>query len=309
MVDQEKKVFVVIVTFNGLRWVDKCFLSLKNSSVSTTTIVIDNGSSDDTLKHIAVHYPEVLIITSEKNVGFGKANNIGIKKAYEDGADYVFLLNQDAWVEKDTIETLIKAQQNEPEYGVVSPMHINGSGNALDYGFSLYIAPQNAANLYSDMYFNKVRDAIYEVPFVNAAAWLISRQCVEKIGGFSPAFYHYGEDVNYLHRVKFHHLKAGVYPKAQIFHDREKREITEHFSDKEKVYIRDKTIFYSNPLNNKDIYLEIRTLKKMAMRMAIKLNFNSYQYYNNQFKVLSKIAQIINESKKLSTKEGLTFLQ
>src|SRR5438067_8420955 len=115
-------VYVVIVTYNGSKWVTPCFSSLRKSTVPLKTIVIDNGSTDDTLARIQSGFPEVEIIGTGKNLGFGKANNIGMELAWQRGADYVFLLNQDAWIDPDAVEKLVEAHRKYPDYGVISPM-------------------------------------------------------------------------------------------------------------------------------------------------------------------------------------------
>ena len=101
------EVYVVIVTCNGEKWVENCFDSLKNSSYPVETIVVDNSSTDNTVPRIKKAYSDVILIESDINLGFGRANNIGIKYALENQADYVFLLNQDAWIEKETIEKML----------------------------------------------------------------------------------------------------------------------------------------------------------------------------------------------------------
>ena len=64
-------------------------------------------------------------------MGFGEANNIGIKSSIKQGADYVFLLNQDAWIEKDTIKILLSVITKNENIGIASPIHLNGSGNCI----------------------------------------------------------------------------------------------------------------------------------------------------------------------------------
>jgi len=73
-------IYVIIVTYNAMRWAERCFTSLRQSSVPVTCIVIDNGSTDGTQEYIKAHFPEVDFIQSPDNAGFGKANNIGIEK-------------------------------------------------------------------------------------------------------------------------------------------------------------------------------------------------------------------------------------
>ena len=222
------RVAVVIVTYNGAKWVDRCFSSLRQSTIPLDTIVIDNGSTDDTLSRIETGYPEVRIVRTGQNLGFGKANNLGMEMAYQENAEFFFLLNQDAWIKPDALEKLVAGHKQYPAYGVLSPIHLNGAGDELEYGFSNFVAPNKCLGLYSDIYFRKIKD-VYDAPFVNAAAWMLTRACLEKVGGFSPSFFHYGEDDNYTDRLKYHGVKLGVFPAAVICHDRERARSPQFF--------------------------------------------------------------------------------
>lgn len=99
--------YVIVVTYNGKKWYDRCLNSLFNSSIFINVIVVDNKSNDGSVAYIKHKWPQVTIIENSENVGFAAANNIGFKFAFENGADYFFLLNQDAWVEYNTIEKLL----------------------------------------------------------------------------------------------------------------------------------------------------------------------------------------------------------
>src|SRR5579871_5439126 len=96
------KVLVIIVTYNGMKWMSKCMHTLYNTNMPIDVVVIDNGSTDGTQKFIIENYPQAQFIQSQQNLGFGKANNIGILKAIEENYDYAFLLNQDGYLEPDT---------------------------------------------------------------------------------------------------------------------------------------------------------------------------------------------------------------
>lgn len=110
------KVFVIIVAFNGKRWYDRCFGSLRLSTIPVQTIVVDNASNDGSVEYIKERFSEIHLIASQENLGFGRANNMAMRYALDHGCDYVFLLNQDAWVETDTFERLIDIHQRHPEY-------------------------------------------------------------------------------------------------------------------------------------------------------------------------------------------------
>lgn len=209
MNDLQKNVFVILVCYNGEQWLQKNLQALKNSICPVKIIVVDNNSTDGSVAVIK-SFPEVELILSDKNLGFGWANNIGIKKALPQSADYVFLLNQDAWVFPKTIGNLVKAAAANEDFGILSPVHFSGGGVALDKNFETYWSKKN-----------KVLDTkIDEVPFVNAAAWLVPKKVIEKVGFFEPLFSHYGEDRNYADRVLFHGFKIGVVKNAKICHDR-----------------------------------------------------------------------------------------
>lgn len=208
-----KKVLSIIVSYNFEPWLDKCLQSLLDSEYPTDIIVLDNASKDKTVERIRQDYPQVRLIENKQNLGFGKANNIGMQIALEEGYDFAFLINQDAWIDSKCLTYL--TQQNAADYGIISPKHMDGTENALDTGFAHY-----TKHATSDEH------GLFKAPFINAAFWLIPRSVLAKIGGFSPIFYHYGEDKDYANRIQFHQLKTVFHPKALAFHDRQNRKST-----------------------------------------------------------------------------------
>ena len=210
------KILVIIVTFNAQKWVTKCFRSLTESSVPVDVLVVDNGSTDETLPMIRANYPAVRIIETGENLGFGAANNIGFRIVLDEGYDFAYLLNQDAWLERDTLSRLVAAYA--PEWGVLSPMQLGAYGRR-DHRFNHKCGPYIDAALRRH-YSNTL---VVDVPFVMAAHWLVSRQAIETVGGFSPAFKMYGEDDNWLHRLHYHGLHSGVVPESRAVHDRSSR--------------------------------------------------------------------------------------
>ncbi|QOG03807.1 glycosyltransferase family 2 protein [Flavobacterium sp. MDT1-60] len=303
------KIVVVIVTYNPGKWIEKCLNSLLLSTIEVEILIVDNNSTDGFQEIINSSYPQVEFIQCIKNFGFGAANNIGIKKAYDNSADFVFLLNQDAWVKSDTIEKLIFAQQNEPEFGIVSPIHLNGKGEDLDYNFSNYIIPSKCKGLYSDIYLNKVKSSIYLVNFVNAAGWLLSRKCIETVGGFNPSFFHYGEDDNYIERAHFHQFKVGVLATVVLFHDREERNSSFHFEDLQLIYKRRVILKASNPFNQFSFQSENKKLYKFAIKAIFSFRFKLVFKIISQIKTLNSLDKnaILNRRNE-SKKNNLTFL-
>ena len=209
-------VLAIVVTYNAMKWVRKCLGSLFGSRMRPDVLVVDNGSTDGTREYVREHFPEAELILSDGNPGFGAANNIGLRIALERRYDFVYLLNQDAWVEKDTIGALVAASR--PEYGVLSPLQTDASGR-LDAQF----ARKCSRRLKSASCVAPDPRMVVDVPFVMAAHWLLSRKALVEVGGFSPAFRQYGEDDNYIDRLHWRGLQCGVVPAARAVHDRASR--------------------------------------------------------------------------------------
>ncbi len=206
----KKKIAVVIVTFNGEIWIKKNLNSLLNSNYPVDIIIVDNASMDETI-NILKEFSAIELIQNKNNLGFGKANNIGIDLAIKKGAEAIFLLNQDTWIYENTISNLVEVLFENPNLGIVSPLHYTANETTLDENFNTY--------------FNRSRveeesESIRIVPFINAAAWLVSKECFLKTGYFDPIFNHYGEDRNFCERVKYQGYKIGVAKNSAICHDR-----------------------------------------------------------------------------------------
>lgn len=212
------KIFTIIVTYNAMhkRWIDRCMKSLRESTINTTAVIVDNGSTDGTREYVPKHYPEAVWMPQEKNLGFGQANNVGIRYALKENANYVLLLNQDAALHPEALERMLKISDGK---SLLSPLHLNGDGTRIDEMFRYTL--RNARNtMNDDLLINRNLNDSYETGEICAACWLMPRKLIEKIGGFNPIFFHYNEDNNYYHRLVYHNVKTIMVPKAWMFHDR-----------------------------------------------------------------------------------------
>ena len=216
----ENKVFTIIVTYNAMKWIKRCLDALSDSTVSTSIVVVDNASTDETIQYIRKNYPFVHIIENNANKGFGFANNQGIEYAYKQNATHFFLCNQDLYVTPDSIEELIKIQ-NVYNLPVVSPIHLSPQETPqMDNAFFSYTVLSTRNNrMVTDLLLKRIKP-YYNIGFVNAAAWIISKKTIEHIGGFNPTFFHYGEDQDYANRLKFHNQSIAVIPTSFVTHDR-----------------------------------------------------------------------------------------
>ncbi|HCC50780.1 MAG TPA: hypothetical protein DEQ30_00955 [Porphyromonadaceae bacterium] len=294
-------VYAVIVLYNGMQWYDKCFKSLEESIHPVHIVAIDNASGDETITYILSKYPDVLIIESKTNIGFAGACNMGIDYALKQDADYVFLLNQDAWIQKDTITVLLNTFFKNPDAGIVSSIHLNGDGTAIDDTFNNY-CPKSFIN---DAYFGKMKDE-YKVSFVNAAAWLLNCECLKVTGYFNTTlFTHYGEDNNFCQRILYHGYAIYINTKTHIYHDRANRphQYKQSMFTKENEFLAEKI-----SLGDINVYHDINkyifeTKKSILWNLTL-LRFNKIIYLKRYLAMLKSVreSRILNAKRvRLST--------
>lgn len=287
------KISVVIVTFNGMKWIKNCIDSILESTLLPEIIVVDNCSIDGTVDFLKSNYPQkIKLKKSKENLGFGRANNLGVSLALQLNSDFVFLLNQDTIIEKDTVEKLIEVSNNNIDFGIISPIHADGNGSLLDMSFLYYINRQGE-KLISDSILNKRLKEIYPIEMINAAAWFLPKNTFEIVGGFDPMFFLYGEDDNFCQRVIYHNLKIGITPKTVIKHDSDNNYTVNFPKGSEKYYnkfLNRIRIKYGN-VNSED-YKEINKLRRYFIKEAIvsllKFNFDEYLINKTKCNLIDK---------------------
>ncbi|KAA5822449.1 glycosyltransferase family 2 protein [Algibacter amylolyticus] len=297
--------YIIVVSYNGMKWLEKCLKSCADYNV----IVVDNASKDNTVSYIKKEFPQVKLLEQQTNLGFGQANNLGITYALNEGADYVFLLNQDAYLKPNTLNELINVHENNTDYAVLSPIQLNGEGNKLDRNFSKYLK-YDYNNFFHFDAITKNLSKIYQVPFVNAASWLIPKETLLKIGGFDPIFFHYGEDDNYCQRLRYHKLKVGIVPDAFVMHDREfenKGIDTKTSKYKEWKY---KLNWANLNLNYHSVEIKqrVREIKNSRINYLLKFNLSSVKQCNKELKLIYCISDSINQSRATNKTLGKHYI-
>ena len=284
----------IIVTYNGSRFIEKCLDSISKCDVEHKVIVVDNSSTDNTVEIISNQFPEVDLIVSKENLGFGKANNIGIKKALKHGADFIFLLNQDAYLLGGSIKEVLGMISDD--VGIISPIHFAGTGDELDYGFAQYILPKKAPRLLSDILRGQVK-GVYPCYFVNAAAWIIKREIFEKLGMFHPVFDHYGEDDEFVIRLRKNNYKLCIAPALSIIHDRpQTQESNKYYAP--HLYLSRNTIVSYFKNNGYSTLGHIKIFYYYMMQEMLMFKFkNVYYLFIYLFKSLKTLRKLDRSSK------------
>jgi GT2 family glycosyltransferase len=214
------RVSVVIVVWNAKNYVLECLASLREhcAGVCSEVIVVDNASTDGTPEMVAELYPEFRLIRNSENLGFAKANNIGIAQS---SGDYICLVNSDVKFLDDCISPMIEYLSQNPMVGMVGPKMLATDGrvwrstmrfptiwNHFSRALGLDIAFRGSRRfgglLMSD--FDHRTTAPVEV--LNGWFVAVRRTAMERVGLLDPQFFMYGEDVDWCYR--FHQAGEGV---------------------------------------------------------------------------------------------------
>ncbi len=214
-------VSVIILNWNGKHLLDDCFQSvLKQTYENVEIIVVDNGSTDDSVKHINENYGQIELILNDENLGFAKGMNIGMKRAK---GDYLIPLNTDIKLDKDFIKQMIEAS-NEPDVGMVSGKLIKADsleGDLIDSTGHVVYKNRLCGNLGRGVHESQFKKEEY-VFGASGAAPLYKREMLEDIAVngeyYDENFFSFLEDIDLDWRAQLRGWKCKFAPSAIAFH-------------------------------------------------------------------------------------------
>jgi len=220
------KVSVNLVTWNGAKYILDCLESLFNQTFEDfSLLIIDNGSTDDTLDLINEKYPHLKIVTHKENNGFAKAHNQAI---HWTRSEYVLVLNQDIVLGKNFLKELIGFLDKNPEAGAATGKLLRWQDrqktNYIDtVGLTVY-KNHRVVDMGSGEMDKGQFDQVKEIFGVSGAAPVYRRRALEQAAEnnqfFDEDFFSYKEDVDLAYRLRWRGWKAFYVPGALAYHDR-----------------------------------------------------------------------------------------
>lgn len=225
MTDQSlASIYAIMLNWNEFHHTVPCIDSLKKSNMPVHKIlVLDQASEDGSGEKLSSLYEDdsqVEVILNDKNYGFSGGMNIGIQKALDLGAEFVFILNNDTIVDEDCLSHLYNVIAGNTSAAVAGPAimyhcnpeklwQVGGYFNKLKMGVSV----PDKGKKYSEISHNTS-----EVSFLTGCALLVPRKTFQIVGFFDSSLFFYGDDVDFGLRIKKLGLKMLYVPAAKVWH-------------------------------------------------------------------------------------------
>lgn len=212
------EVSIIIVNYNGLKWLEGCFSSLQNQTYQNFEVIfVDNCSLDSSVSFVRENYPKTSIIQNKENYGFATGNNLGYKVAQ---GKYILLLNNDTLLENDYLENFVKVFVDYPKCGMAqSKLLLMSDKNLVDSAGSFWTS-STFLNHYGYLKKDNTDYSLcYPVFSAKGASLLIKREVLDVIGLFDDDFWCYYEDTDLCHRSWLAGYEVWYYPKAVCYHN------------------------------------------------------------------------------------------
>ena len=243
---------IIIVTYNSTADVEACLASLVQHppSMDHEIVVIDNASTDGTAAAVRSRWHGVRVIDSADNVGFARANNVGIQQTL---GSLILLLNPDTSVPPGALDTLVSALDARPDAAVAGPRLVDADGR-VELSFGRMLSP--LAELRQKFlvaggrrpgpiaaYVESITRKPQEVDWVSGACLLVRRADAEAVGLMDERFFMYAEDVDFCASIRARGRRVLFCPAAEIVHLRGRSRATASAAT-ERAYRRSQLAFY-----------------------------------------------------------------
>jgi GT2 family glycosyltransferase/protoporphyrinogen oxidase len=211
-------VYVVILTYNHYEVTQECLASVLQMQYSPyKVILVDNGSSDDTVHNVRNEFPGVEVIENGQNLGVPAGYNIGFQRALNSGADFILMLNNDTVVPPDILDKLLEISEQHPNAGILMPKVLyygshdrvwSSGGVHRSFPPAILMTRKGRAPV----------DLIETIEYAPSCGLLIHRKAFEKAGLFDPGYFFLFDDWDFSERVRAHGLDILYVPSAHMWH-------------------------------------------------------------------------------------------
>lgn len=222
---------IIIVNYNVRDFLHHALVSLQKAmkGIRGEIIVVDNASDDGSIEMVRRRFPTVQLIVNKSNLGFAKANNLGLKRAR---GKYLLLINPDTLVQEDTLRVMLRFFEENQDVGLAGCKILNPDGTfqlacrrsfprpwvafTKMAGLSTLFPHSRLFGRYNLTYLSP--DETYEIDAVSGSFMMVRRPAYEQVGGLDEDFFMYGEDLDWCYRIQRAGWKNYYVHSTQIIH-------------------------------------------------------------------------------------------
>ncbi len=213
-------VIFVVLNFNRREDTLQCISSLEQNTYKNQKIILlDNSSTDGSVEAVEARFPDVQIIRLQQNLGYAGNNNAGIDEAMRQGAEWIFVLNEDTVLAPDCVAQLISVGESDPTIGIVGPMvyhHnepeiIQSAGGKMDKYFRAEHLGQNQVD-------RGQYPQPHRVEWISGCGIMVRRAVIDQIGTIDARFFYYAEEFEWCIRASEVGWKIVHVPQAKLWH-------------------------------------------------------------------------------------------
>ncbi|MEA1986528.1 MAG: glycosyltransferase [Candidatus Marinimicrobia bacterium] len=222
---------IITVSYNVKNFLHQCLLSIgkATNNISAEIFVVDNNSIDGTCEFVRSEFPNVKLISNKENLGFGKANNLALKKAQ---GKYTLFLNPDTIIQEDTLEVMFDYLEKNSQVGLAGCKILNADGTLQLASRRSFPSPLTAmpkllglSKLFpKNKFFGKYNltyldpNESYNVDAVSGSFMFARTDLLQELGGFDETFFMYGEDLDLCYRIKEKKYEVHFVAETKIIH-------------------------------------------------------------------------------------------
>ncbi|MCL5432833.1 MAG: glycosyltransferase family 2 protein [Patescibacteria group bacterium] len=221
---------IIIVSYNTREFLKNCLLSIKrHCKLNYEIIVIDNCSIDGSSEMVDKEFKDTILLKNEKNIGFSKANNLGVKKA---NGKYILFLNPDTEIKEKSLELLFGFMEKNDKAGIVTCRVELPDGSLDDASHRGFPTPWNSFTHFSGIskifshssFFNgyhlgwKNLNEIHEIDACAGAFMFTRKKAGEEVRWWDEDYFWYGEDLDFCYRLKQKGWKIYFIPSVSVLH-------------------------------------------------------------------------------------------
>lgn len=211
---------VIVLNRNGQHFLEACFRAVQELDYPAhrlEVILVDNDSEDNSVPYVENTFPEITVIRNQGNYGFARGNNVAMRRALEQGADYAVLLNNDTRVDPNWLRALVEVAEAQPDVAICGGKILSWEGDVVEFSGTVWHKVTTAGG-YTNEPDRGQHDEMHPAAYACGASMLLKTEALRQIGLFDEDYFIYHEDVDLSLRAWIAGYRVLYVPQSIIYH-------------------------------------------------------------------------------------------